>query len=740
MKRKVLLAFLISLILVSCKREFGSFYDPPKGQKGEIYEQLAADPSLSTFVSAIDMVPGLKDELSASSLYTVMAPDNDAFDDFFANHPTYNSLEDIPDEELASMVKFHIMKWMLFQYDFLNPGTTRTEFSLFKYETRTTTKYTDTSLSGAKIPLYYAPKRLQVYTPNYLSYANVTPADYSDVYGAGLETTNKLNVMGAAVKSIDHAAGNGCYFVIDKVLTPPNNIAQEIDLNPEYSYYNQLLKRYFLSYDYNKAGTLAQGNYGDIDNDGVVDSLFVRTYETDINLDAENPIAKDLKPLSLTAFIPTAAVFQNYLNTRLLPKFQNNIDSVPAHTLSILFKSHITNHLDWPSQVEGGMVSNILGDRLNISRADIASIKMASNGLFYTTNKVVEPKIFNAVPGPSFFAPEYWYFAEMLVQAGISNLFNGDQSRFTVLAPTNAAFNAKGIAYVPNPQNGKLGFFNVSPAGVVLSSISTTTMAKMIGNHILVNESLTANDLTTKEDFYKTNAGSYILTKDGHFFGENADHWPSIIDPDHHMSNGYFHGIDSVIMYPQLSLYLLMRTSTAPGTIPAVNPQYRKFMELCSAAGILSVIDFANSATSPTATPITSVATDKRFTLFCPSNDAIIAAQVAGKLPKTGAQGTTTLSAAQKLQLISYLKYFFVANAEIFTNGEKIGTFETVRQETNGDFRTITVSLPAPDLTVTASDGTVAHVIPNNAALYPQNKICSDGVVHIIDNAFTSQY
>ena len=37
--------------------------------------------------------------------YTVFAPDNDAFDLYFQNHPAYNSVEDIPLEELMKNCK-----------------------------------------------------------------------------------------------------------------------------------------------------------------------------------------------------------------------------------------------------------------------------------------------------------------------------------------------------------------------------------------------------------------------------------------------------------------------------------------------------------------------------------------------------------------------------------------------------------------------------------------------------------
>ena len=87
---------LISIALCDCKREYGDYFDPPSGQESVIYKQRVADPQFSTFVSAIDMVPGLKNELSTSGLFTIMAPNNDAFINFFTSHPNFKSLDVIP--------------------------------------------------------------------------------------------------------------------------------------------------------------------------------------------------------------------------------------------------------------------------------------------------------------------------------------------------------------------------------------------------------------------------------------------------------------------------------------------------------------------------------------------------------------------------------------------------------------------------------------------------------------------
>ena len=104
--KELVLLFIAIFLLSGCERKFGEFYDPPKGLEGDIYTQLSTEPNLSIFVSAMEKVPGLKDELSSSGLFTVMAPDNEAFNEFFATHPSYHSIEDIPINTFESIVKY----------------------------------------------------------------------------------------------------------------------------------------------------------------------------------------------------------------------------------------------------------------------------------------------------------------------------------------------------------------------------------------------------------------------------------------------------------------------------------------------------------------------------------------------------------------------------------------------------------------------------------------------------------
>ena len=747
MKKTIVSILLISIIFSSCERDFGTYYDRPLGQK-MIYNQLSEDPEkFSTFVAAIDKVPGLKQELSSSGLYTIMAPDNKAFTDFFAKHPRYKSLDVIPIDTLDMIVKYHILKFMFFQGNFLSPGIAKNEFDKFKYETRATLVYQDVSPVGAARSLYYPSKLLNVYTPNFFNLYGVSAKDYTDVYGSGstIATQSGLNINDATATQIDISSANGVVHVIDKVLIPLQTIAQEIDTNPEYRRISSIMKQQFVSYAYNSTATKLQGNNGDINNDGRTDSLWNRTYTFNAYIDNENPIVSG-QAISLSAFIPSKAAFDAYIDTKLAPKFGNSVDLIPNRTIKLLYQGFFSQSANWPSMsLDAGTYINLLGDKVAIGRTDVKSTKMVSNGIVYQLNKVTEPNAFTGVTGPMFLDEEYWYFGEMLLQSGVLSGLTKEGTKFTIFCPTNQAFINHGIFWDPSPSTGKPGFFRVTPPSSNAVALNTSTLGLIVNNHIISGKELTSSDVV--DGFYPTVSKNVIIVEDGKLHGFYTDTIASIIpaSADIRGFNGYFQGIDKAILYPNQSIYQIINSVSVYDATTPVRPQYTKFRELVLAAGLMYK-DFVG---------ITAIDAGKIFTLFVPSNEAITEAQNAGLLPKTGAvtpvEPVDAIGRISNLEtrdrLAKWLRLFFVQDKQIFTDGSTTGAILTSQLDPRST-ATDLIYVPA-SVTYTggvikfASVGTPAvagSVITTDKVNYPSNVIARDGLIQIIDNAFTSKY
>ncbi|MDB5015121.1 MAG: hypothetical protein JWQ25_3323, partial [Daejeonella sp.] len=570
--------------------------------------------------------------------------------------------------------------------------------------------------------IYYPAKQLQVYTPYYFTSNNVSALDYKTVYGedAEISASTQLNVMGASAVEKDIAAGNGVVHIINKVLLPPKNVAQEIDANPDFAQYGALFKKRFLTYTYNQAATKAQGNNGDVNGDGVVDSLFIRDYLGNTTIDAENPLNIEKKSISVTAFIPSAAAFQNYMTTRF-SEFPN-WDDIPINTLSMLYNSHFTNTMDWPTKVLNGQSQSVGGDVINAA-GHIMSVKMMSNGLLYQLDKVIEPAAFTTVTGPLYFSKNYNMFLDLLNRSGLIPILTNVNLKYTLLAPpTDQSFIDAGITY-----NATTNTYSRKKTGGISVNLGVTDIKALVGNHILLN-GYSKSELT--DGFYPTVNGTYLAVKGGKIEGSVRGTLATIIRSDLQQSNGYFHGLDRAILDPEFSINELILQSLSG----AVASPYRKFAELCVAAG-LNTKDFLT---------ITNVDAGKKFALFVPTNAKIIAAQNANLLPKTGAQGNEILTFERRARLINYIKFFFIEN-QVFTDGFAKGkassTSPTAKPDANGKVP-LTVSYPSANVIMvqSGSNPPAGEVNLTNTDNAPQNVIAKDGVIQVIDNAFTSQY
>lgn len=702
MKKKwIFCCLVISCMLnISCVDTSKDIYNIPSNLDGEIYKQLSLDSRFTTFVSAIDKVQGLKDELNTSGLYTVFAPTNDAFDEYFRTNGKYMKLDEIPTDELTKIIKFHILKWMIFSYQFENPGATKEAYDVFKYVTRSNVKYSEyVDLYKHNLSLFYENKYIQVYTHNYFSTFNVTDADYQQVFGSGSSVSSKFNVLGASVLQSDIASGNGVIHIIDRVLDVPANIAQELDKTEEYNTYNEFLKKRYATYTFDLAGTRLQGNYGDPNNDGILDSLYRRNYSIVPGLDYE-------KGYALTAFIPAKAAFDTYLNN--LKNIFGSEQLIPTYTTDLLFKSHFSSSTYWPSKVQSGLAFNLLTNSVELKPEDINSVKMLSNGLLYQTKQVVEPDAFKSVCAPAFFSPNYSMLGRMLYVSGYYSALSQRLAHYTFFAPTDDAFAKIGIIY--NVTDPLKPVFQIKDNGA-FRNMNVTEMESLLGNNTI----LTALDPTAFADgFYETLNGSMLEVKDGKYFGAERDSMPTITIPGLSKSNGYVYGVNQFISLPKGSFTYIINTTQTP--------EYSEFLKI-----IQSVYpSFASAGFS-----FINQNADLKYTILMPSNEAVVNAVAAGIIPTLPATTDPTY-ATQKEKLIQLIRYHVIQGRSM-TDGKVTGNMLTTHYIKSSPTSTKEIYIPIQvgggngTLTITDAKGVVASTQQNS------DRICKDGVIHIID-------
>src|SRR4030042_3751766 len=78
-------------------------YKSPEWLKGKLFTQIKAQEDIDIFITCLEKT-GYDTLLNTSGSYTVFAPTDEAFQKFFQDHPEYNTIEDIPADELDALV------------------------------------------------------------------------------------------------------------------------------------------------------------------------------------------------------------------------------------------------------------------------------------------------------------------------------------------------------------------------------------------------------------------------------------------------------------------------------------------------------------------------------------------------------------------------------------------------------------------------------------------------------------
>jgi uncharacterized surface protein with fasciclin (FAS1) repeats len=175
------------LLVASCKKDDDN--DPPAPQS--LYELAEADANLSTFVTAVDKTQ-LTDMLNTVVIlgepYTVFAPNNAAFDAFFAESTEYNSLGDFDTPAEIELLRQVLLNHIL-----------EGEF--------TTSSFADEDAGYVNT---MAEVEINVTTTRNLSMYFATPG--SDLVLNGLSEVTQAN----------REATNGIMHVVDNIILPPS--------------------------------------------------------------------------------------------------------------------------------------------------------------------------------------------------------------------------------------------------------------------------------------------------------------------------------------------------------------------------------------------------------------------------------------------------------------------------------------------------------------------------------------
>lgn len=265
--QKILPFLLLVVIFAGCKKKaFDEFYGRPENLAAPIYQQLESKGNFKNFTACIDKA-GYKAVLSAAGYWTLFAPNDNAFQQFF----TQRGITDV--SRLDSGTCRQIVTYALVYNSFAEArigdyqsATGWVPNSAFKRRTAYYLGYyDDTTATGQKVKALASNrnggyvlgdnnnKHIPYFVDNFLTGSRLTAADYNYFYPN--TTYSGFNVVDATVVSPDIVAENGFIHEIDKVLLPLPNFDQYLASLPEYSEFKKLFDKYMVQHIINESAT-----------------------------------------------------------------------------------------------------------------------------------------------------------------------------------------------------------------------------------------------------------------------------------------------------------------------------------------------------------------------------------------------------------------------------------------------------------------------------------------------------
>ncbi len=656
-------------------------YQRPDWLAGKLYTQVTTRPDLTVFAACLERT-GYDTVLDRTGSFTIYAPTNQAFEDWFTMHPDYNnSVDNIPYKELEQLVLSHIIQnsWSKLQMQSLDiygwidqddpynnqPRGYKRQTILREADRKYWTisnsgpdQIVDSTAGGSSRLVYsvsrkYAP----LFFTEYLSINNLQTEDYAFYYNRAFEN-GAIYYGNSKITSPEIFAENGFLYEVDQVANPLLNGEQLLEKNdPDQSYSDFLDLIYlFPKFKVDLEATFAQE---EAQIGGRFDTLYTLTYpDLLFNIHEELTGPNTSNPAQTLRYqnglmAPTNDAFQSFVNEELTGPFRwNDFESVPREIKRIIVNAHMTRFPLYPTNLSGGF-ENGAGDLIVVDEADIGQRYYGSNCSFFGLEKAIVPRAFTSVTGPVYLSPGYstlFYAIESsMTLPALKN--QTEQYAFYVVPDEIMLEDSSLMINWTNPEAGSYNFWAVNKTSGNPQSMSRNVLTKRILNQV----GTTVPTGLPRKEFIENLAGNFIVMNNetGTVNGGKACGWgyqgDSAIDvyPEKiniPVDNGETYQVNAWFITPQTDL--LTRVAAYP-----------HFMDLIKKAGLYDdkryELTFTNDA--------------EYYTVFVPSAEALIAS------------GADTLP-VQELQ--NLILYHFIKGQLIWTDGSVPGgSYPTLRED-----------------------------------------------------------
>ena len=742
---------LASLFVMSCHDiADDDHYKAPDWLKGNAWEVLESEGNHTMFLKAVEL-SGYKPIVNGQSVLTVMAPDDEAWQNFL-QQSGYSSVEDMNAKDPAQLKKTVGYHLMYYAYDWAkmvnfrpNEGDGATEEQkqigaglYYKHRTRSADgleQYTG-RLNGVDttVTIYHYERYLPVMSYMLFRTKGIDAKTNYEYFYPNSQWTggdNGFNVANASVKDADATVtDNGYLYHINQVIRPLETIHTTLKNNPNYSNFISLYDTYA---ELTEADQETSTTLGKI--------VYVLTHGVLPNIACEWPVTNyrqvsTLERASYSIFAPSNQAISHFFSTYWKPESgYRSLSDLDPLILQYFIMQSFADEVDpvFPEEISKGQVQTAYGTPIKVNPDEVDDRLPCANGMVYGMNNMEAPAIFSSVVGPAFRDTTYQCFMYALDLSDLVLSLASDKSQFVTLVPSNGQFNNNEPQMrlntttqgrnleVYSDVDGNFANMGSGQARSIVNMHTASNLSELKTSGIQVVETNTAfnywfvldGKITTSALFNEQLSPTYQGTPfvSFHEVTNNGLPW----------SNGRAYSYDYPMLFAEASGDGLTHRLAVGND---KNYEYYLFAQLLQKAGLVQ------NGTMPTI-----VSDDTRYVVFVPTNEAIknnienipgcSALKVADDYTLSG-----TVSSSNKTLLANYLRNYFVSSLM-----NTITSYPYPGSSCKGNFYT----MGSEHLNITESNGRIYAGFDNGQNVGVIEKYhglpfaFADGCMHFID-------
>ncbi len=694
LQRIVFILVIYLMVPCSCsKLEDQEKYQKPEWLTGKLFTQIKADDNLSVFTSLL-VKTGYDSVLDATGSFTVLVPDNQAFDDWFTSNPEYNGdVANIPYKAAEAMVQYHILqnRWSRNQFQSLDiygwidrddPGNDKprgykrqTIFQnpnqkyWFKEIDEDVITIVDSTESNNYKTVYSASRKyLPLFFSEYFDINDLKGSDYEFYFDRPFESSY-IYIGNAKSTKDEIPAENGFIYVIDRVIIPPVNAEEYLKMDHAGVSTSKFLQMIYQMPDFSQ-NLEATFDQPEALAGGIFDTLYNLTYPTltfNIHEELTGPNTSNQNytvRYQNGLLVPTDQALDHLINMVITSNsgypHWPAWEVVPNEVKRIILNTHMSENPIYLTDIQEGFV-NGSNDRVTVDESVIIERYYGSNASILLLDEALVSRAFTSITGPIYLRPGYSTLLYALEYSKTLPALKRAGKEYVLFVPSDQTLQLDSSLLLVwiNRDRNQYSFKALNRNGNSILEVSRNQLSQRILNQ--VGSSLPKG--IARREFIENLAGNFLVFDNENqvvtggrknvwgYQGDSAiDLKPLLFEEP--SDNGFTYKFEGWFNTPIVTIYSMIS-------------QYSAFMKLITKAQLNDPqfyrFNFLNEG--------------ELYTIFIPSDEAL------------ASSGADTLSIPDLQQ---FIKGHFIKGTRIWTDGSvQGGAFETLRKDANGsDFIT----------------------------------------------------